>query len=347
MKKFFYFAFLLLLFGVFSCSKTASVKEEGDTVLPDISELAIKTITEYQIESVCGIITEDDYDFVDENTSRAIAKSAIYQKTPLTKGSTTENDIAYPEQVPACEAIYQEFDIYNDGHAEIEISKQIGPVGNPAVALCDTPVDMSLYVAKIIVKDGFQRCYNEDGILLYEEPTRQIDYSSYIATLKDVMQQVESESNIETKSGVKRDVNWLRQKMSAYSAMTKASGSNDLDYSIEELPNGNVLLEQSIYVRTKSSMERHTSKIELSPDITRVERSESWENLVLKEKKEYTYDTSDEKLKSNYIPTIGMSEYNPKTVTTKRVVFMHDGTPMIKSTTEQYKQNQSYYFFNK
>ena len=92
MKKFSYFAFLLLLFGAFSCSKTASVQEEGDTVLPDISELAIKTITEYQIESVCGIITEDDYDFVDENMSRAIAKSAIYQKTPLTKGSTTEND---------------------------------------------------------------------------------------------------------------------------------------------------------------------------------------------------------------------------------------------------------------
>lgn len=346
MKRIILSVWLLLLLVIFSCSRVTSIKE-NDSVLSENSVVAIKTITEYQMESVCGLITEEESDFIDENMNSKIESSVVYKKAAHTKSLIEETDVTSPELVPVCEAVSQELDIYNDGHAEMTILKQIGPEGNPAVALHDTPVDMSLYVAKVIVKDGFQRSYNADGILLYEVPVENIDYSSYITALKEIMQQVEAETNAETKAGIKRDVNWLRRKMESYSVETRASGSNLFDYSVKELPNGNVLLEQTTCMGTKFDMVRLTSRIELSSDITRVERSESWENLVLKEKKEYEYDMSNEKLKSNLIPMTGMGEYNPKVVKTKRVVFMHDGTPLLNTTIERYKRNQSYYFFNK
>ena len=97
-------------------------------------------------------------------------------------------------------------------------------------------MDLSKCVAKVEIIDGIATTYNNKGEVLSQIEVPMPDYSEYL----EEFEKAKAESSAETKSGVRRDINWLRNKM-AEQCPTKAGEAPS--YSIYE-QGDKVILEQ-------------------------------------------------------------------------------------------------------
>lgn len=326
------FLFYLLLWVV-SCRSTSDVANEIDK---ESSEIAIEMIAEYCLEINDRYINPcTDVDFIDSEIGAAMTKSRIYASIP-TKSSSGETEdecdtLFTSEQIPLCAEVFERTAIYQDGQSEYTKETILDVYTNPILGFYEEPLDLSMSVARIEIKDGKCINYNAEGVVLSETEIEIPDYSETLEELASY------QKDTETKSVVKKDIDWLRSKMSEIYSVK--SGSEE-SYAIYENSRGNIILEQN-FPETKGS-EAVTIKTEISTDISKRIGYEQYVGGKLKVRSINTYSSSNPHTRSVGIPD-GISEDNPEKTVTEMLVNYQDGTPMIKVESKTYKTNKIIY----
>lgn len=181
-----------------------------------------------------------------------------------------------------------------------------------------------------MVKDGVAVSYNTKG----EELSRQVvpnpDYSEYIAEIKIAKRDLD----LETKAGVKRDINWLREKMESHNT-TKSKLTTS--YKIYAIEGDIVVLEQNMGV-TKSG-DDITVRTLLSSNISKNYGYEQLEGGVLKVRCTNYFDKSSTDTKSCTFRNAGLFDESPSRTVVEMLSYLADGTPMISVSDKEYKDN--------
>ena len=331
MKKTFYLSCSLLL--LLSCKSSEDIADVSDQ---DQSEVAIEMIAEYCMEINDRYIDSvKDSDFIDVEVSAAMTKSRMYSgvQTRSSSGEITDecDTLFTSEQIPLCAEVYERTAIYQNCTSEYAQETVLDPESNPILGFYEEPLDLSMSVARIEIKDGKCINYNSDGVVLSETEIEIPDYSETLAEL------AEYQKAMDTKSSVKRDINWLRARMSEISSVK--SGSSE-SYAIYENERGNIILEQN-FAATKGSGGM-TVRTELSPDISKRLGYEQYIGGKLKVRSTNTYSSSNPQTRSIGTPE-GISEENPEKTVTEMLVYTNDGTPMIKVESKTYRTNRTVY----
>lgn len=246
--------------------ENTSPDEEGRS---NGDELVFESIKACQITTQNVFIDLDKHaDFISSDVKMRMLASNHYQITTQTRGSAVPpQKIFVTEQIPVCEQVQSTTKIYGTGEYEMTFTNTIDVEngGNPIMTLYDQKVDTELYIAKIEIKDGIRKCYSPNGVLLSESVSATPpDLGDFIAEMESYENQVQIEES--TRAGQPRDVNWLRAKMEEHS--TTRSGESSY-YRIEELANGNVVLEQSVVTTDTRGAGAIFTRTELTPDISR------------------------------------------------------------------------------
>ena len=325
MRRFFYIAPLVVM-AIASCGNAGrefSAEEQTPQSL-DGKGLAVEIIADYNLETYERPIDRtSDFAFIDSQVSSAMQASTLYADEDGTDTWTESS------QIPFCARISETTSIYCDGTSKYEQITDLNPDSNPLLGLHDTELDLSYVIARISIKDGVSTTYNRYGEVLATNEVEMPDYSGLLAELKDA----QAYSEIETKSGIKHDINWLRAQM-ASQYQTKAGG--EPSYSIYEAEGGKVILEQNIGL-TKAG-EELTIKTIYSPDI---ELNYGYEQLVdgkLQVKCTHSFDSS--------VPSNEVSKNNPVRTIQEELSYRTDGTPVIKVSEKEFMVNKVRYNLN-
>ena len=155
------------------------------------------------------------------------------------------------------------------------------------------------------------------------------DYSEYL----EEMARAKAESSTETKSGIKRDINWLRKKM-AEQCPTKAGAVPS--YRIYE-QGDKVVLEQHIN-GTKASDGTLVRTI-LSNDISKNYGFDQLEGGKLKVRCRHSFEGHTCATKSSNMPVKDVSDDNPSKTVIEEISCLNDGTPMLKVLEKEYSRN--------
>lgn len=350
-KDFFIFFVGFVLCSCFSCKKY-----EDSAIITNSSEaLAVEIISRCQTEISNDFINRLDYgDFISPEVEQAMVKSRVYASRGVGTRSVDDSEIDtfyYSEQIPVCEDLYQQTKIYSDGQTEVSCENNIDIEGNPMLTFYDSPIDLDQFIAKMEIKDGHKKCYNKSGVLILSEPAELPDMKEYVEQLQYYVEQAQQETK--SRSGSKRDIEWLRSKMQV---QPQTRSGEPVYYKIEQLANGNVLLEQemldigyssSLPLARSNSSGKLITRTELSPDISRTMKYELLEDGKLVERRKYMYSDFNPKTRSMYLPMSDGTDLNPEQIITEKLVIMHDGTPMVQVRTENFQQNQVIFHFNK
>lgn len=348
------FVAAMSLFAVASCHKdVAGADTEGNSD----AQLAVEMVSEKQVETSNEFINEVDYaDFINAEVKQLMDASPLYARASRSgklgartrSGEENTADTMFAAQIPVCELISEETKIFLNGEMETVYESAIDPEGNPALAFHAEPIDLNQFIARIETKDGQRISYNKSGDVLHSEPAEQPDMKGFLEELQGFVKQVEEEG-LATR-GSKRDIEWLKAQM-ALQPQTR-SGATPY-WRAEQLPNGNVILEQEVVGGDASAHTRGIvsgkllTRTELSPDITRTMGFELRSGELLLERRTYKYSESNSKTRSLYAPEALGANINPEQIISERLVFLGDATPMVEVKTENFSQNQTIFHFNK
>ena len=185
------------------------------------------------------------------------------------------------------------------------------------------------------MKDGKASTYNNRGELLSEKPIEMPDYTEYLAELTRCQEEAEAE----TRTGsVRRDINWLRDRMASQHS---TRNSSEAAYSIYE-KNGLVVLEQ--YANETRSRNGLTVRTFLSSDISKNYGYEQLDGGYLKVRCTHSFEPSSAATtRSMYSTTDGLSQENPIRTIVETISILHDGTPMIRVSDKAYRINTIQY----
>lgn len=333
MKKIVYLYSLLCLV---SCK--SAVTDVADISKSDSSEMAIEIVADYCLEITDRYIDPvSDADFIDAEVNTAMTKSRMYSSLATKSDISAEETDAVcdtlftSEQIPLCAEVYERTAIYQNGTSEYAQETLLDPEVNPLLGFYEEPLDLSMSVSRIEIKDGKCINYNSNGDVLSETEIEMPDYSETIAEL------AEYQKEAETKSQIKRDIHWLRAKMSEAYGVKSAT---DESYAVYENSRGNVVLEQTI-LGTKGG-DNIAIRTELSPDISRRLSYEQYSGGRLTVRSTNIFSENNPSTRSSGVPA-GMSEDNPVKTVTEMLVFHNDGTPMIKVESKTYRTNRTTY----
>lgn len=303
--------------------------------VPDSNAIAVEIIENYQLLSYDRPIdVNSDARFIDSEIAVTMKDSKFYRslKEVATKAGTRKLDtLKYSQQIPFCANIKDSTLIYLNGLSEHYQATDLDPQINPLLCLHDSELDLSHCVARLEIKNGKARSYNNRGILLSEQTVEMPDYTGFLAELA----RCQSETEAETKSGTtKRDIHWLKAKMNEES-LTK--GLTDESYRIYS--EGDIIILEQIIHETKSG-DAVMVRTLLSSDLSRNYGYEQLENGYLKAKCTNTFDSShSSSIQNRGLSAHGGLEERPVRTVVEELSFLRDGTPMIKVSDKQYTVN--------
>ena len=330
--------FAVALSAIASCNvvpRELSEDEQASLYLED-KDIAVEFLAEYTLVNYSRPLESGkDAGFIDDNIRHLMQTKRLYRNRRCslsTKSGDAEpsDTLFYSEQIPFCAEIDESNIIFKNGSSEFSQKTDLNAEQNPLLNFHETDLDLKQHIAAIQIKDGQATTYNSAGEVLAEQSVEMPDYTEYIAEL----QKAQEESNTETKAGIRRDINWLRRRM-ALSNKTKAAGPSY--YRIYESGQDTVVLEQDLFP-TKSG-EIITTRTFLSRDISRIYGFEKLEGGFLKFRCKNSFSSESNPNLSSNLPAIGMSEYNPSGTITEEISFLSDGTPMIRVSEKEYRQN--------
>ena len=300
----------------------------------DRKGLAIEILSDYRLITYDRPLNEiSDADFINSEVSASIKKSVFYRnrQAALTKSGVNNisDTLSNSEMIPFCANISESTSIFQDGRSEYRQETNLDPEINPLLSFHETEMNLSKCVSKVEIKDGIAITYNNKGEVLSQKEVPMPDYSEYLTELENAKE----ESSLGTKSGIKRNINWLRNKM-AEQCPTKA-GENP-SYRIYE-QNDLVILEQSIS-GTKAD-EGTIVKTIFSKDIS---KTYGYDHLIggkLKVRCRHSFDDYSVSTKSINIPVKDISDNNPSKTVIEEISCLNDGTPMLKVIEKGYSRN--------
>lgn len=324
-KNFFYFALSLLI--PCSCSRTQITESGGN-----LDDVAIEIKSDYALLTYERLLNEQtDTDFLYEEVTTAMQCKSIYQyRRVATKTGIEELDtLRTSEEIPFYAEVNEQTNIYLDGSSEYIREMNLDPDLNPLLSVYETPMNLENCVSRIEIKDGKSVTYAPDGKILSEQDVEMPDYTDYIQMLT----QAQKESEQDTKSNIRHDINWLRGRMEA-SYPTKSGEQN---YRIWSEGDGTVILEQTI-AETKAG-QPVTMRTRLSSDIS---KNLGYDQLIdgkLMVRCRNVY-TNNPQTKSIGTPLADISDENPSQTITESLCFTQDGTPKIKVEDKTFSVNK-------
>ena len=331
-------ALLSLALVIIASCKDATLREssrdEQELAALEEKVLAVEIISDYRLISYDRPLDETaDAEFIDAETMSAMRKSRLYRgkMAQATKGGidSSPDTLSVSEQIPFCADITESTLIYQDGRSAYMQETDLNPELNPLLSFHETEMDLSKCVAKVEIKEGMATTYNNKGEILSQNEVAMPDYSEYL----EEMENAKAEASAETKSGIKRDINWLRNKMEAQCA-TKAGGASS--YKIYE-HGDKVVLEQ--YINGTKADEGTTVRTILSSDIARNYGFDQLEGGKLKVRCRHSFENSSLATKSSNMPVKDVSDDNPSKTILEEITCLSDGTPMLKVLEKNYRRN--------
>lgn len=334
-KRIALFSFAMVI--IVSCNDSASREssfEEQEQAALDEKELAVEIVSDYKLITYDRPLDETaDAEFIDAETRSAMKKSRLYKSRMerMTKSGadSTPDTLLVSEQIPFYAAISETTTIYQNGRSAYTQETDLNPETNPLLSFHETEMDLSKSVAKVEIIDGVATTYNNKGEILSQKEVPMPDYSEYLEELE----KAKAESSEETKSEIKRDINWLRNKMEAQ-CPTKAGGTPS--YRIYE-QGDKVILEQ--YVNGTKADEGTTVRTILSSDIARNYGFDQLEGGKLKVRCRNSFENCSRATKSSNMPVKEVSEDNPSKTILEEITCLDDGTPMLKVLEKDYSRN--------
>ena len=323
-------SFLLLI----SCN---DFKESEVRNVQDKSESAIEIISDYRLITYKRALDlEKDKDFITPEVKSAMLSGRMYKDKSYTKSDASESSdtLMSSEQIPFCADVREVSNIYQDGSSEFSRKTEMDPDRNPLLGFHEEPVDLKDIVSKVEIKDGMATTYNSSGECLSKKQVQMPDYSEYL----EKMSEYRKESESETKSGIRRDIEWLRRRMES-SSVTK--DGQTFTYRIYETEGDKVVLEQDI-MDTKSG-ENLTVRTFLSSDISKNYGYEQLSDGYLKVRCTHSFSGVTARTKSHGLPAGSISEENPVRTVFEELSYLHDGTPMISVSDKIYRENRINY----
>ena len=323
------------LLSVFSCKIVTENYTEAN-IDPEKGEPAIESTSNYQLVTYKRAIDlSKDKDFITPAVKSSLLSCRMYRDASSTKsdGVSTSDTLSFSEQIPFSADVSELTRIYKDGSSEYNQSTDLDPNSNPLLSLRDEPLDLKYFVSKVEIKDGMSTTYNNVGEILSQKQVTMPDYSEY---LKEISKEKQASSE-ETKSGIKRDINWLRRKME----MQATKSGVALSYRIYETEGGKVVLEQEM--PTTKGCDAITVRTFLSSDIS---QNYGYEKLVggqLTVRCTHSFAGSSTRTKSVGLSSGEISEENPTETLTEELCTLNDGTPVISVSTRTYKVNKTTY----
>ena len=310
-----------------------SFDEQEQSAL-DEKGLAVEIVSDYRLTTYDRPLDETaDADFMDAEILSAMKESKYYKKKmePLTKtgADNAPDTLSVSEQIPFCADISETTSIYQDGRSEYTQETDLNPEINPLLSFHETEMDLSKCVSKVEIIDGVATTYNNKGEVLSQKEVPMPDYSEYI----EEFEKAKAESSAETKSGIKRDINWLRNKM-AEQCSTKAGETPS--YSIYE-QGDKVILEQ--YINGTKASEGTMVRTILSNDIAKNYGYDQLEGGKLKVRCRHSFEGNSRTTKSSNIPVKEVSDDNPSKTVIEEISCLNDGTPMLKVLEKEYSRN--------
>lgn len=332
--------FLFYATFLFAVSCNVFVKEIGteNQEFVNKSDVAVEIIADYRLISYKRAVNPDtDSDFMSLEVKSAMSASRMYKTNSLsnTKSGTAESTdtLTNSEQIPFCADVSEVTNIYRDGKSEFYQETELNPDMNPLLGFHDEPLDLKNCLSKVEIKDGVASTYNNVGERLSQIQVQMPDYSEYLEELS----RCQEESNAETKTGIKRDINWLKHRMESQS-ITKGGPDS---YRIYEADDGKVVLEQDMVCTKSGSL--ITIRTFLSPDIS---KNFGYEQLVdgkLKVRCSHYFLNKSLHTRSSNLPIDNISEENPSRTLTEELSYLKDGTPMIAVLDKTYQVNKVNY----
>lgn len=331
-------ALLSLALVIMASCKDAALREssrdEQESAALEEKDLAVEIISDYRLISYDRPLDETaDAEFIDAETMSAMKKSRLYKRKMerMTKGSadSTPDTLSMSEQIPFCANISETTTIYQSGRSAYMQETDLNPELNPLLSFHETEMDLSKCVAKVEIIDGVATTYNNKGEILSQKEVPMPDYSEYLEELE----KVKAESSEETKSGIRRDINWLRNKMEAQ-CPTKAG--DDPSYRIYG-QGDKVILEQ--YINGTKADEGTTVRTILSSDIARNYGFDQLEGGKLKVRCRHSFENRSRATKSSNMPVKDVSDDNPSKTILEEITCLSDGTPMLKVMEKDYSRN--------
>ncbi|MBO4263972.1 MAG: hypothetical protein J5871_04765 [Bacteroidales bacterium] len=301
---------------------------------------AVEIFADYRLVTYDRLISEEtDAGFIDAEVKEAMRKSRLYKahQIGVTKvGMNTTDTLYYSEQIPFCADISELTRIFPNGTSSYRSQTQLDPNVNPLLSLRDSAMSLKHCVARVEIEGGKAVTYNNEGTVLSEQDVPMPDFTQYLSFLNESRKK----ASMETKSGIRRDIQWLRNKMaSRYSV--KSSG--DASYAIYEREDGNIVLEQST-VRTKSGGVI-TIRTVLSADISKNYGYEQLENGVLKVRCMNVFSSGKKASKGIYSISVGISTENPSRTMMEALSYLPDGTPVMRVSDKEYNVNEMRCYF--
>ncbi|MBQ7517603.1 MAG: hypothetical protein IJR34_02530 [Bacteroidales bacterium] len=328
MKNRFYYVLSLLI--ICSCSRTP-VEESKD----ELGRVAIEMQSDFSFLTYDRLLDEQtDADFIDNNVSAAMQTKSVYQyrRGASTKSSVEEIDtLRTSEEIPFFATVSEQTNIYQDGSSDYVRDMVLDPEINPLLCVHESPLDLSNCISRIEIKNGKSISYNPDGKILSEQDIEMPDYTEYLLMLK----QAQKESEEGTRAGCRRDINWLRERMSI-TCPTKAGDTPS--YRIWEDSEGNVILEQT--VSETRFAQPITLRTKLSADISKSLGYEQRINGQLMVRSRNIF-TDNPQTKSIGNPLTDISDENPSQTITESLSYTQDGTPKIKVEDRKFSVNRT------
>lgn len=327
------FALALIASCNVSSPREKTIDEQEQEALDERS-LAVEIVSDYRLITYDRPLDETaDADFIDAGTLSAMKESEYYKKrmTPSTKAGTDDalDTLSVSEQIPFCADVSECTSIYQDGRSAYTQETDLNPEINPLLSFHETEMDLSKCVAKVRIVDGIATTYNNKGEVLSQNEVPMPDYSEYL----EEFEKAKAESSAETKSGVRRDINWLRNKM-AEQCSTKAGGAPS--YSIYE-QGDKVILEQ--YINGTKASEGTMVRTILSNDISKNYGYDQLEGGKLRVRCRHSFDGHSRATKSSNMPVKEVSDDNPSKTVVEELSYLNDGTPMLRVLEKEYSRN--------
>lgn len=327
------FALALIASCNVSSPREKTIDEQEQEALDERS-LAVEIVSDYRLITYDRPLDETaDADFIDAGTLSAMKESEYYKKrmTPSTKAGADNvpDTLSISEQIPFCADISENTSIYQDGRSEYTQETDLNPEINPLLSFHETEMDLSKCVAKVEIVDGIATTYNNKGEVLSQNEVPMPDYSEYL----EEFEKAKVESSAETKSGVRRDINWLRNKM-AEQCSTKAGGAPS--YSIYE-QGDKVILEQ--YINGTKASEGTMVRTILSNDISKNYGYDQLEGGKLRVRCRHSFEGHSRATKSSNMPVKEVSDDNPSKTVVEELSYLNDGTPMLRVLEKEYSRN--------
>ncbi len=298
-----------------SCGRSASSNEADDQSNYPVSDsVAFAMTSEYELITYNRLIdVETDTDYIDEKIIEAISSSPLYARNNggvASKAASPGRDTLVRScQIPFKANVKESATIFITGQTEYSQETELNRETNPLLALYDSPIDLDMNVAKVEIKNGKSRTYNNKGQLLFEFDVPVLDCSEYLEYMVEYQDAA--------KGSILKDINWLRK-----------SDPNAVIYEDSE---GYIVMEQ--HGDASKGMESTLVRTKFSKDISKNYGFEKYENGHLKSKMTNFFQGSESRSGSQFSPSC------PEKSILERLSSSGDGTPMIEITEKVYRVN--------